>query len=418
MSEFLEKPLSEKNLYPNPDTESAEHDADEKKLLKKLEKKNRWRHKLALRVGAAAIAVSTITNAYWADVQSNRTEQDAAEISLNVIASPLNEINSNKATVFIDGFNSFDADFLAGNMGPAVQQVADGELWSLSYNNAVLSRGKIYKTIIELAEERNIDSISIVGYSMGGIIGTEAASDIVKNTTLPVNSLIMVSTPDGSEGVRPYQKEELSFMQWLSEWVPGAIDSSWFRFAGEVYFYRDNYLKGDYKDWSTDFSYNTGLVENNIESFFRTFDSASERLNDPRATSLQLLSQQVYKVDRFNMLNELKTIADQRDEKQMPVLLYLGTGKPGYDTVVNDELSSADFAEYTKETNIDYLSFLVPGAIHSHYFDTPEEYLHTFNEASIPMTQNLESEINRRSTPLYAQEFAIRQKPNIFTGDH
>jgi pimeloyl-ACP methyl ester carboxylesterase len=385
------------NLGLSSDAMSTEEKFNQE-WIRTLEKKSKRRRRLAVKMSATAIALSSISSAYWADVQENRAEQEAAHISINVIGEAKENDNSHKATIFIDGFNSYDADFLAGNMGPAAQQVADGELWSLSYNNAILNRDKIYNTVIDFAEERDIKSISIDGYSMGGIIGTEAAADIVEHSDLPVDTLMMVSTPDGREGVQKYQQNEIDFMQWLTEWVPGAIDSTWFRFVGEVYFYRDNYTKWDYKDW-TNIPENLQITADNFDAFTRAVNNTSERMDDPRATSLQLLSQQAYKVDRFDMLKELETISKQRDEKQMPTLLYLGSDTP---TVVDDTVSAANFATYAEQTNIDYYSFIVPGAVHSHYFDTPEAYTLAYSEARGPVKQSLETEAGRRSILLFA----------------
>lgn len=376
---------------------------NDERAKKREEKRLKRRNTLFLKISAVALAATSISTAYWTDVESNRTEQAAAEISINVIADPIDETNSNKATIFFDGFNAYDADPLAGKIGPAAQQVADGELWSLSYNNALLSREKIYESIIDLADERGITSISLAGYSMGGVIAAEATSDIVTKSTIDVNSLLMMSMPDGSKALRSYQTKERDFLQWLAASFPSTIDSSYVRFAGEMYFYRDNYLRGEFNDW-WDVAHNAEVITKNVEAFGKTYDAVLKRFDDPKRTSMQLLSEQVYKIDQFDMLDELKHISEQRNDKQMPVLLYLGTGKPGYDYIVNDKLSSANFSTYTKKTGLQYFNYLVPGAIHSQYSKTVDQYMTVFSKASKPMTLSIQAEAARHALNLFAKQ--------------
>lgn len=381
-----------------PVEENVVFDANQT-LDKKLEAKLRRRSRLPLKIAAAALAFATIDTAYWSDVNENRAEQAAAEVTINVIGKPLDEANSTKATVFIDGFNTYDANYLAKSVGPAVQQVADGELWSLSYNNAILNRKKIYETIVDLAKERGIESVSVAGYSMGGIIAVEAASDIIVNSSIEVNSIDLMHTPDGSDGLQPYQKKELGFAQNLAEWVPGAIDSSWVRFAGELYFYKNNYTKGQFKDW--DIAHNTGVLIDNAYRFTRTFGSILEKFDNPKQASMQLLTEQVYKINQFDMLDELKKITEHRKEKQMPVVIYLGMEA---DSLVKDELTAENFYKYTHATDIDYFSYTVPDAVHSQYNRSIDEYMKVFEAASGPVSADIKDEAKKHTYFLYRQE--------------
>lgn len=349
------------------------------RLARKIERYARRRARLPLKFAALAIATSNVASAYWNDVEANRAVESQNEISIDVIRPALDPENENKATVVIDGFNAYDATYLSDKLGPSIQRVADGEIWSLNYNNAILDRDEIYAQIVDLAEERGIESISISGYSMGGIIGVEAAADIVEKTDLPVNALIFVSTPDGYDGLRPYQRNELAFGQLMADALPGSEYSSWVRYAGEVYFYRDAYTGGEF---SWDMLHNANLIAKNIGKFFDTLDTIAERSNDPRQTSIRLLTQQIYKIAKVDIRKEFQTIQAQSDTKQMPSVLYLGTGEPGYDHVVNDKVSAENICAYSMETDLACEAYQVEGAIHSQYYQTLEAYDATFSEAA------------------------------------
>jgi hypothetical protein len=366
------------------------------------EKTNKLDRKLFIRLGAIGLTLSTLSATYWTDVQVNRAEQAAAEITINVIAESPDEDND-KASIFIDGFNAYDADYLAKSLGPVAAPIAEGEQWSLSYNNALLSRESIYESIAELAEERGIEHISIEGYSMGGIIGAEAACDLVKNTSLNVDLLNMMHTPYGSEGLQPYQKKELGFGKALATGFPGSIDSSFYRFGGELYFYRDNYFKGEFEETFTlpSIQHNASIITDNVKSFANTFGNVVERFDNPKRTSMQLLSEQVYKIDQFNMLDELQCIADQRDEKQMPVITY---GSMVNDFMVINSLSRMKTAHDAKETGLNFHSYFVEDAVHSQYNKTIDEYKTAFERASVPVNASIQAEAARRAFQLFAQE--------------
>lgn len=398
MFDRVRNPLEK--MTANPHHETDEFDASEIRD-KKLEKKFKRRANLPLKIGAMALALASVQTAYWSDVQANRAEQAAAEVSINIVSESLDAANSDKATIFIDGFNTYDADYLAETVGPAVQQVADGELWSLSYNNAILSRAKIYQTVLDMAEQRGIESVTVAGYSMGGIVAIELASDIVAESTTEVNSVVMMHTPDGSDGLRTNQKRELGFAQSLADWFPGAADSTWVRFAGELYFYKNNFLRGEFKDG--DVAYNADVVLGNVERFGRTFSSIFDKMNDPKRTSMQLLSEQVFKINQFDMLDELKRISQQRDEKQVPALLYVAMDDDN-DAMVKNQLTTDNFKTYSAETNMDYFSYLVPDATHSQYNKSIEEYTRVFDQASGPVSQDIDAETARHSQYLAAQE--------------
>ena len=371
---------------------SAELDVYEEKAAKKIEKQLKRRNSLVVKLSATALTVSSLLGAYWLDVIDNRAEREAAEISINVISGPLDESNEHTATILAGGFNMQNADFMAKTIGPGIQELADGEIWSLSYNNAILSRTAISSTILDFAEERGIEKLNFIGYSTGGIVTTEATADIIKDSDIPVEISAPISTPDGPEGVRSNQKQGFELIQSLAS-IPGAVDSSYVRLVCEMYFFNKNYTKNGFED-----------LGGNTERFFETLNAAIDRLDDPKQTSMKLLIDQAYKISSFDMKKELKTISEQSEDKQMPVFAYFGTQKPGYDFMVDDKLSAKNFGNYAKKADISFQTFLVPGAIHAEYYKTVDAYADTFSEANTPIVKDIEAEKARRAFILIAQE--------------
>jgi len=387
------------NTFPAPIPEEADVLEAYVQLDEKLEKKLKRRSWLSQKIAALALIIASIGTPYWADVESNRAEQAAAEVSINFIGDPIDEANAHKAIILVDGFNTFDADYLTKIIGPAVQQLSDGKLMSLGYNNALLGRESILKEILKMAKENDIDTLSFVGYSMGGIVAIEAAADVVSKSDINVNLITPMHTPDGFDGLRPNQKKELGFIQLLADWVPGAVDSSWIRFGGELYFYKDNYTKGTFKDW--DVANNVEVVTDNIGRFGRTAASIWETVNDPEHASMKLLTEQGFKIGEFDMSREMKTIAKASEEKQTPLLMYV---RMSNDALVNDEGSSEGFRQDAYDNNVKFYSYYVPDAIHSQYYNSVDEYTRMFDLASLSIKQGIQDEAAKHAFFLLNQQ--------------
>jgi hypothetical protein len=389
-----------------PNLETIDSDAYEI-LDTKLEKRLARRNGTILKLGAAALTLTSISSLYWADVYANREERAQAHVSINVISELPDEVNavtagehsSRKATVYIDGFNTYDANYLARSLGKAAQPVGGGEEWSLGYNNAILSREKIYKTILDTAEKRNIDSLSIVGYSMGGIVAVEATSDIVVNSTVEVDTFSALHTPNGEEGLQQRSKNELAFLREFVRWFPGAVDSTYVRYIGELISFKDLYTRGEFK--GLNIAHNTKVITDNIGRFYRTANSLWDKVNNPKGTSLQLMLEQGYKIDNFNGKAELERMAAEADTKQMPVGLYMSMEN---DNTVNNKLSSEDFVEYSHETGIKIHVSEVAKAVHSEYDRTVKEYVRAFDNASTSMNRDVRKEKNKHEAFLAHQE--------------
>lgn len=95
-----------------------------------------------------------------------------------------------------------------------------------------------------------------------------------------------------------------------------------------------------------------------------------------------------------------------RGEKQMPVVLYFGTGSPGYDYIVDDKESSESIGEYADESDLSYTVYEVPGAIYSQYYKTIDEYMQMFTEASDTTESKIAYEARSVDEPLSDDPFA------------
>lgn len=354
--------------------------------------KFRRRHTRRL-LGAQALILATTTAiaVYWGDVQENKEVQSSATASIDVHQAPLNPDNNTSALIFFNGFGTYDADEIADTLSPGLKQHLDGESWSVSYGNAPLNTQKIARHIIDLAEERNISTIDIVGYSAGGVIGIDTAAELASEEGVTIRSITTVSTPDGIQGLRPHQRKELESAEILAA-IPGAQYSTAVRFGGEVYFMRNRFDEG-------------GLVTR-INDFGKTALQAMDNLSRPNIPGTWLLVDQALAIADSDIEANLKKITEQySDGRPLPSLLYLGTGDPGRDYMVDDDLSSSKICRYARLSKMICHAYDVPGAIHTMPAKTADAYTQTLEEAGSTLAQSIErSEHRYNLQKLYASE--------------
>ena len=350
-------------LLPHPDSPFSE------KHIERMHSLNRVR--AAGHLGMAALlGISPYASVYAQDVQQNIEIQQSATIDIDRLYEPLDPQNRNVAIVAIDGFGAYDAKTLAKYLGPVAQTFLDGQIWSVRYGNAFLETEAITEKIVELAEAYNVDTIGILGYSAGGIIGAQITNDLLYTTDLEVPLVFNVSTPDGPEGLRELQLQEIEVAQTI-ESVPGATHSSFVRYLGEMYFRRDRYDSGAPLDQAAD--------------FIETHNGVLDDLQQDTLPGTWLLIDQVNIVSNAQLEEQYRSMG-AIEGKNPPTIVYFGTAKPGYDYVVDDKLSGSNICRYAYDNDMRCFRYNVPGAVHTRPDLANEAYLE-MAEAIAPMVR-------------------------------
>ena len=344
-------------------------------LLSSGEKWQKRRTRRLIGAQAALLTIVTGVGLYASDVNANREIQASSQASVTVYDEPLDPENNSSAVIFFNGFGTYDADSIAEVFGPGIKETFDGESWSVSYGNAPLNPEKIAGKINALAQERGVSTVSIVGYSAGGIIGVATGAELAKNPDLTIRNITTASTPDGVDGLRPYRQTEIQIADTLGR-IPGAKYSTPVRLAGEIYFRRDRFDEGD--------------PLQRVNDFFETAHGAYEHIQQPKLPGTWLLIDQTLAIAESDINANLKKIAAEYDNKKpLPTLLYLGTDKPGRDYMVDDALSGENICNYGRQSNMECSIFNVPGAIHTLPEKTKKEYTATLRGAHTELMRDV-----------------------------
>lgn len=355
-------------------------------IAEKIAKKRRIINKIS----TFAIAASTLFSAYVADTNSNIEKEQRANLSIEVVAPALNEENNDTAILFFDGFNANRAEYLSSILGPGMQSEFDGEIWAANFNNDPANREKIIEKANEKVEERGIKNLFVIGYSKGGINGSQLGVDTVINTWTDVDAMLLMSTPSSYDGLRPYQQKELEAGIALSK-LWRVRYSTPVRFIGEVYFYRDQFMQGGF----------------NIKNFFDVLGQVQERFESSDLTTTSFLIEQIDDIDKANFPNEFGKLSESAPTKQMPVIVYLGTAEPAFDVIVDDKKSGDEICEAAEQNNLTCIRDEVE-SYHSLYFQSVDK----FNETYARIGEKLRLAISKEQARVAITRFDYARKEN------
>ena len=317
----------------------------EERQVKRLDRLERLTNRATVTLAVAAVALG----AYWSDVNVHEQVEANASSHINVLNGPLDKTNDDSSLIFFDGFGSYDANGLTRDLDPAARQLIDGSEGSVSYANAPLSPEIISQQTIDLAKQHGWDKISIVGYSTGGLIGSEVAADIVEHSTLQLEAMYLISTPNGTGGLRAARADEMKVADIVAH-IPGAQYSSLVRFIGEVYSRRDQFI-------------HTHTVDPG--DLWDTVGNVIHDMNNKNLPGTWLLIDQTLAIAHTDMKDNLDTIGKSDATHRKPIIIYLGTAKPGYDYMVNNQKSSKEICLDAKHAGLPCFVYNVPGAVHT-----------------------------------------------------
>lgn len=367
-------------------------------LLPTLElppEKTKLRPRTYIARAVASLAIFTSLG-YAADVGKNIDEERHAEPSISVLLEPQDPSHADHAILVENGFNSKDADDLSLSIGPAVQQITDGEVWSIQSNNAIANSEIVFDRVIEMAKQRGIKSFSIATYSMGDMRGLEVAEKIATRSDIPLEFITIISGPSGYDGLRDTQKNEMWQAKTISQLIPGSSYSTFFRYLVELYFFRDRFTQ----DEPNPFEY----IIKNAERFGEIIKTMDNRYATGDYTSNSHLLRQISAIDTTDLEGIIKRIGDAaaESETQAPLVYYVGT--TGNDQVVNDRVSAEQFKAWTENAKIAFMSGEAKDVIHSQYHRP--EAIEAYNALYSSAGPQARSIIEQNRQDFYEQRYA------------
>lgn len=341
-------------------------DAKTEKYIRRLSRRG---HRY---LGASALLAFVITpvTAYSSDVIYNYHQIAEASISISERAGPLSELNNDAALAILNGFGTQNANDIIKYQGEALQNITDGSLYSVNYQNAPLDHQAIANQLIEMAEDNGLDRISIVGYSAGGNTGANVALRIIEQSEVDVPAIIFNLTPDGTDGLHPDKQNDLQFIDTISS-IPGIKYSKHARFIMEMA---------------------VRLEHNPGSNFWKTFNQTSDAVYNDKLPGFKLMIDQAMDVVESDIRSNLLKIAEitEKENKLKPVVVYL-SAEPGADYMVDNQVSSKNICSYAQEAGLECIIIEVPNIKHNRPDISSDEYLKAIITASDKVNNALNS---------------------------
>ncbi len=324
----------EKFLESDKKHRSIELSRVEKKRIKKLGKfitnfekqTTKFIHKFEIKEKrrpvklVAALALTTALNGYMADVHQNQAEERPVEVSLKSILNT----NSDSSIYFADGLYSLDADFLTSKIGPAIDQVVDSTLKSISVGDAPPGSDEIADVVIEDVEEEATPRVSLFGYSVGGVEITESAPKIIAESEATIDFIFLAHTPAGIDSLRPEKQFLINSLTQILSFTPWSESSDYVQKGVAFLFQANNYMPdGD-------------LLNIDFEAIPKSWENADREVTANERPGISTLEYQV-KLAKSNISDDIRNIAEAciKAGKAMPTIVYLFNKND--DTVDNEK---------------------------------------------------------------------------------
>lgn len=344
---------------PSTDTHDAESETESIRIAEKISKR-----RLALNRMIAGLALATTllapVNAYFSDTRANK---DKAALSVPEL-DPINregEIEHSSSIFYLAGFDTIDGSEFGKKVGLALHQITDGEDVSVNYGDAPLDPEEIAKKIITYTEQNSLRSISLAGNSLGGIVTLNVAKYIIEHSYIQVEAIYLNATPDGSAGLLPQTKNNLTtMMSWLEK-VPESKYSTYARYVATM-------------AQSTERIANSKNSFGPIGSFIDVSNETIELIQEKRRPGMWLIVDQALAITNADLEDIIADIGELRGEKRMPYIISMRTENQNDDTVVDVEKSSSNTCLYADEAKIQCRIVLVPGQHHTSYDFNTESY--------------------------------------------
>lgn len=350
------------------DDQSKDVEVNDAKIEKYINRLGRRGYRYLGGLAVLGVVVNPVA-AYSSDVIHNYQYVSEASVDISARSDPLSEEYSDSALIILNGVGTQNANSIAKYQGEALQNITDGSLYSVNYRNAPLDHQVITDKIINLADNNDINRISIVGYSAGGNTGVDVALNIIKDSEIDVPTIVFNLTPDGVEGLQPDKQEDLKFVDTIAS-IPGARYSKHLRFLAEVV---------------------SRMDQNPNADFWKTLRTTSDVVYNDQLPGFNLMMDQVMDIvesDIRSRMIEIGKITRQQN-KLKPVIIYLAA-EPGSDRVVNNQLSYENICGYAQEAGLECIVIEIPGITHDRPDVGAEEYLKSIIASSDEISEALD----------------------------
>lgn len=245
---------------------------------------------------------------------------------------------SSHATIVLTGLGTKDASDTAKTLA-AHRDV--GSVYAIEYGNKDLNTKDIAERIAQRLEEDTITHVSFDGYSMGGPIALDIASQLHRNhEELEVVSIILNSSPVGEGGLTERSKQSIQALERVLSLHGDLVYYEHGRTLIELLARSEHFMNVVGEDSSTGFisrgldeySYDGVRYHVDYSALRKELASIQEKMSQPNVADANLIYNQA-RILKLNFSEQLEEISDDT------LVVYTRSRSASGDTVVDVEAS-------------------------------------------------------------------------------
>ena len=297
-----------------------------------------------VRIGAIAASAALVLQT---DILWNKWRLDDGAPQIHPIALAHDPTYQDETSIYIDGFAGHDGSWITGKMTPAIQAAHDTNTAALEYDAGGISVPAIAERIAEMAEANNLDSVSLHGYSIGGMISLETAVLLRDKYSIQVDRIILDQSPSDADTIKSTVRDPASTV---------FVD-----------------IMGTAKSLGFDLEY-SGIARG-------VFDAVShDDVSHLQDSTTKLMRDQFMYGISTDVEESIKKLG--ADPFTAPALIYVTSDNPARDYMVDLVAAEATYRELASRYGLPFMTITVDGVIHSRPDLTLDAYETAFAAAS------------------------------------
>ena len=297
---------------------------ERRKIRRSLE---RHPARVCTKLGTIALGAALILHT---DITINKLRLSHTDPHIHRITEAIDPENRDEMTVYMDGFAGNDGSWITSKMAPAMQAARDTNIAALEYDQNGISVPEIAKDIAAIAAEDNLETVSLHGYSIGGMIALETAAILQEKYGITVPFIFLDQTPSTANTIKATVRDPASTL---------FVD-----------------IMGTAKTFGLDIEY-SGIARG-------IFDTVSP--ND-----VSHLKDSTTKLMRDQFIYGTSTDTEVSVERlgknpfTAPTLVYLSSTSPERDYMVDLPEAENDYRELAETYGLGFITIQIEDAIHS-----------------------------------------------------
>ncbi|MCQ4121747.1 alpha/beta fold hydrolase [Rhodococcus tibetensis] len=351
-----------------PSTVGDWSDARRKMQLRRSRPGHAWRRfgrtrRALMWLGLSMVPVLIVGGQYWIeDVQPERERLALTQPAVHAVYDAKNPADRRTAVVDLVGLGNVDATATARSLSA---YTGLGQVWAVEYDNSGIDTKVISDLIVDHAAATGTDNLILSGHSMGGVVALEVAQHIYEDTGTLLAGVVLDCTPVDLHAVRGDMRDAgEDMLRWVG-WLPGARESRSLRVVVETAARKDRFL--DSRD--------SWFPRVDLSALGRVFGEVlRDKVLSEDAASNGLIESQFKVIVASGAIDNLKSLATERDGKPLPAVVFVRPRDGRFDPVVDVDYTQRILVEQSGGVDGTLLVAKLDGIGHANPIQQPAAY--------------------------------------------